>query len=338
MRPDTQSPGAPRLVDADGLALHVLESGVRVAETGERTPVVVFVHGFPDTHEVWGPVASRLADRLHCVTYDVRGAGESGVPTSLSGYAVAHLVSDLVAVVDAVSPTRPVHLVGHDWGSVQAWEAVLLAGTDARLSGRISSYTTISGPAIGHFATWVRGGLGAGAAQRLAVLRQLAHSWYILGFQLPGLPELALRRMLATPERALRFLDSGHAAPTVARDAVNGVGLYRANLRGAGGPRHSLRTDLPVQLIVATRDPFLTPAVYADLPRFCPDLTRHDIDAGHWVQQSHPDEVARLIADFVRAHEPTPGRSSRTREDSVQRFVDDDEGYLGWLAANPDGY
>ena len=54
------------------------------------------------------------------------------------------------------------------------------------------------------------------------------------------------------------------------------------------------------------RDRFLTPAVYDDLPRLLLDLTRHDLDAGHWVQQSHPDEVAALIAAFVHAHESAP--------------------------------
>ena len=114
---------------------------------------------------------------------------------------------------------------------------------------------------------------------------------------MPRLPELALRRLLRTPESARRLLKSGHAAPTVAQDAVNGLGLYRANLRHPAHARHSLRTDLPVQLIVP-------------LPLFCSDLTRQDIDARHWAQQSHPDDIARLVADFARAHEPSTTDSS----------------------------
>jgi pimeloyl-ACP methyl ester carboxylesterase len=178
---------------------------------------------------------------------------------------------------------------------------VLLAASDPRLTGRIASYTSISGPALGHFALWTKKAVQGSWGQRRAVGRQPLHSWYILAFQLPRLPEVAVRRLLRTPESAGRLLKSGHAAPSVAEDAVNGLGLYRANLRQAIRQRHSLRTDLPVQLIVPLRDPFLSPNVYDDLPRFCADLTRHDIGAGHWVQQSHPDEVAQLVRDFVGA-------------------------------------
>lgn len=288
------------LVRGDGLDLAGWVTG------NPAGPPIVLVHGYPDTHAVWLPVVERLAETFRSVVYDVRGAGDSGVPGSREGYRVSHLVNDLVAVIDSASPNRPVHLVSHDWGSVQTWEAVLLAGSDPRLQGRIASYTTISGPALAHYALWVRAGLRGPWEQRRRVLGQLAHSWYILAFRLPWLPELALRRMLATPERAGRLLGSRHTAPTVGRDAVNGLGLYRANLRGSRLPWHSLRTDLPVQLVVPVRDPFLTPAVYDDLPGLCANLTRHDLDAGHWVQRSHPDEVARLVSEFVLAHEPVP--------------------------------
>ena len=125
-------------------------------------------------------------------------------------------------------------------------------------------------------------------------MRQLAHSWYLTAFQVPRVPEAALRRMLRTPESARRFLGLRHAAPTVVQDAVNGLGLYRVNLRHGSRGRHSLHTDIPIQLIVPLRDRYITPAVYDDLPQYCSDLTRHDLDAGHWVQQSRPEEVARL--------------------------------------------
>src|SRR5689334_2514388 len=100
----------------------------------EDAPVVVLVHGFPDNRRVWERVVEILETDHRVATYDVRGAGESTAPPSRSGYRMGRLIDDLVAVLDEVAPDgRPVHLVGHDWGSNQLWSAVLREATDARL-------------------------------------------------------------------------------------------------------------------------------------------------------------------------------------------------------------
>ena len=125
-----------------------------VAELGDPAqPTVVLVHGYPDTKEVWSEVAVRLAERFHVVLYDVRGHGGSTAPEPLrGGFTLEKLTDDFLAVVDAVSPDRPVHLVGHDWGSVQGWEFV----TVARTEGRIASFTSMSGPSLDHFGHWIK--------------------------------------------------------------------------------------------------------------------------------------------------------------------------------------
>lgn len=276
---------------------------------GARTgPTLVFVHGFPDTHTVWQQVIDRLADRFHCAAYDVRGAGASDAPASRGGYELAALVSDLVAVLDTLDDDESVHLVGHDWGSVQLWEAVFRATRDPRLNGRIASYTSISGPALGHLAAFVRSAGKGGWRRRRDVLVQQLRSWYVWAFQLPVLPELALRwwahRALASKQRA------SWPAATLPIDVMHGLELYRANLRpGSRGETvraalraDGMRTQVPVQLVVPLRDWFITPAATAEVPRFVPHLTRVEVDAGHWVQQTAPDELARLIAAHVHAH------------------------------------
>ena len=151
-----------RLPASDGVELAVYERG------DPARPTIVAVHGYPDDHAVWDGVADLLADRFHVVTYDVRGAGASGRPASTAGYRIAQLVDDLAVVLDAVGPEAPVHLLGHDWGSVQCWAAL----PDARLAGRIATYTSISGPALDYAAVWLRGLRD----HPRAGLRQVAHS------------------------------------------------------------------------------------------------------------------------------------------------------------------
>lgn len=291
-------PLTPLTISSEGLTLAVWEGP-------DNGPPLVFVHGFPDTHVVWEPVIERLADRFHCIAYDVRGAGASDSPTARADYFSAHLVTDLIAVLDGFSPDAPVHVVGHDWGSVQAWDAVISEPSDARLTGRIASFTSISGPCLDHVRAFAKASWQGNRAQRQQALRQAGRSWYIYAFQVPALPEVVLRRlserMLIKPAD-----DSHHFAATLPADAAHGVNLYRANLRHRprfpGGPR----TSLPVQLIIALRDKYVAPALARSVSQFATDLTPVEMDAGHWVPCTHPDELARHIDDFVTQIESRP--------------------------------
>ena len=112
-------------------------------------PTVVLVHGFPDDHTAWDGIVERLAADHRVVTYDTRGAGGSDKPRHIADYRLDLLADDLQRVVDhAIEQSdtgRGVHLVGHDWGSVQAWHLV----TEPAHRG-VRSFTSISGPCIDH--------------------------------------------------------------------------------------------------------------------------------------------------------------------------------------------
>ena len=271
----------------------------------EGAPTVILVHGFPDNQTLWQPTATHLHEQrgLRVVTYDTRGAGGSSAPLRTSGYRIERLVDDLVTVMDSVSPDTPVHLVGHDWGSIQLWGAVTTADTDARLRGRISSFTSISGPPLDYMAYVLR---KAAADRDLDLLRsQARRSWYVAAFQVPWLPELAVRA-LGWPMRARlnsteRLADGGHWDESFGGDAAHGINLYRANTGLRRGTRPA-STDIPVQLLVPELDQFLDPRVYGHLGDFVANLTRVDLRAGHWVPRTDPDLVGGLIADHVHAH------------------------------------
>ncbi len=97
-------------------------------------------------------MAHELAGKpYNVVAYDVRGAGESTRPAKRSGYLFAQLVSDIGAVIDSLGVGR-VHLLAHDWGSIQAWAAV----TDASVMGKVGSFTSISGPHLNYAGAFLR--------------------------------------------------------------------------------------------------------------------------------------------------------------------------------------
>src|SRR5688572_7907374 len=94
-----------RRVQGDGVSLHTVTYGPSEA------PTIVLVHGYPDTHVCFREVMRHLGRRFLVVAYDVRGAGGSDAPREESLYRLEHLHRDLRAVIDAVSPSKPVHLV-----------------------------------------------------------------------------------------------------------------------------------------------------------------------------------------------------------------------------------
>ncbi|RAE79218.1 short chain dehydrogenase, partial [Burkholderia multivorans] len=110
-----------------------LTLAVRTWGDPARSPVVL-VHGYPDDSSVWQQVAPLLARKHYVIAYDVRGAGLSSAPKRTADYRLAKLTDDFVAVIDALCCGRAVHLVAHDWGSIQGWEFV----TEPRLAGRIA--------------------------------------------------------------------------------------------------------------------------------------------------------------------------------------------------------
>lgn len=294
-------------IDSVGARLAVSRVGPSTA------PTVVLLHGYPDTREVWRHTADRLSERFDVVAGDMRGAGESTVPADRSGYHMRRLIDDVANIVAELP--GPVHLVGHDWGSVQGWGAVLRESTDARLTGRIASFTSISGPPLALIMRFIGAELRARRVNRAA--RQVAASWYIGAFQVPWVPELVLRTFGDRIGGALAGQRAGQPWPSTFRqDAIHGLNLYRAN-----APREALRpsergrvseqaetrgqrsrTRVPVQLIVPLHDAFVLPAMFDRIGDFAEDVDRTDIAAGHWVQLSHPDLIAELIERHVLRH------------------------------------
>lgn len=286
-----------RLVARGALSLAAYEWG----RADDGRPTLVLVHGYPDSAQVWTAVAERLAERFHVVAYDVRGAGASGRPTRIRDYRMIELVADLAAVLDACAPGRRVHLVGHDWGSIQSWESVCTSP----MSRRFLSYTSISGPCLDHVGHWLREHAKPGYKGR-QLLKQLARSWYIAMFQMPVLAPAVWRTMLGRRWPSLLARLEGVRAepsPTQAEDGRLGVNLYRANVLPRLLRPQTRRAVAPVQLVIPMRDRFVSPELYEGLSRWVPTLRRRAIDAGHWLLLSHPDPVAQCIAEWAMEHD-----------------------------------
>jgi pimeloyl-ACP methyl ester carboxylesterase len=104
-----------------------LSTGVtlNVALAGEeRSPAVILLHGFPESHRTWRELAPRLQDRFFLVLPDQRGFAGSDLPQEVEAYKSNTLIDDIFALADALG-LEQFALIGHDWGGAIAWGAAL---------------------------------------------------------------------------------------------------------------------------------------------------------------------------------------------------------------------
>jgi short-subunit dehydrogenase/pimeloyl-ACP methyl ester carboxylesterase len=274
-------------------------------EIDRQRPTLLAIHGYPDNHHLWDGVAAHLGGhhngQYNFVAYDVRGAGESARPPGRSGYRFPQLISDVGAVIDSLGVGQ-VHLLAHDWGSIQGWAAV----TDDAMMSKIASFTSISGPHLNYAGKFLRSPRTPRGV--FDVVRQFLASGYIWFFLSPGLPELMIRSGLGVKVIDAFGRIGNSSTRTESRapvrstgDYVNGLNLYRANMPapflapGAQLPA----TKVPVQVLVPRKDIFVTPA----LQRFTGSIPLGSrvipIEGGHWVVTSRPDVIARLTSEWI---------------------------------------
>ena len=98
---------------------------LNVALAGDqRSPAVVFLHGFPESHRTWRALAPRLDDRFYLVMPDQRGFAGSDRPQDEKAYRTETLIDDIFDLADDLG-LETFALVGHDWGGAIAWAAAL---------------------------------------------------------------------------------------------------------------------------------------------------------------------------------------------------------------------
>jgi len=285
----------------------------RYVDSGDRTriavyeegnpdgPTVVLVHGWPDSHVLWDGVVPLLSDTFRVVRYDNRGAGASDSPKAASSYTMAHFADDFAAVVAALSPGTPVHVLAHDWGSAGMWEYLGRPGA----SDQVASFTSVSGPSADHLARYVRDGLKRPYRPKVfsRALSQAVHFGYMAGFSIPVLAP-ALMRVGAKRlgSRMTRGIPKAqvHHGENFAADAANGMKIYRANFfHSLLHVRSDRYVDVPVQLIVNADDHYVRPYLYDHTPHWVPRLWRRDIRSGHWSPFSHPQVLATAVTELA---------------------------------------
>ncbi|RZQ61445.1 alpha/beta fold hydrolase [Amycolatopsis suaedae] len=255
-----------------------------VADSGPAdSPVVLLLHGFPQSRHCWDEVAGQLnAHGYRTVAPDQRGYSPGARPPAVSGYAIPELVADVIGLLDAIG-VDTAHIVGHDWGAIVAWY------TAVHHPERTRTLTALSVPHPAAFA-WAR---DHDPDQR-------RRSAYIDLFRREGAAEDlffgeqgGLRRLFVPP------LTEAQAAPHLAllstRPALTAaLNWYRALDSGFGdlGP-----SAVPTTYLWSTDDPALGRAGALRCERHVTGPYRFvRLDGiSHWIPEQAPAAVTREI-------------------------------------------
>ena len=263
-------------------------------------PLVVALHGFPDTAWTWRHLGPHLAGLgLRVVAPHLRGYSPSGLATDGS-YHVGALMADAVALHRELGGDERAVLVGHDWGAITA---NALGGHPDSPYARI---VTLAVPPLSAL---------SGASPRL-IPGQLRMSWYTLFNQLPLLPERTVDRWLP---RLWRNWSPGYdgaedvalvraAWPTRAHVSA-AVGYYRA-VRAPWSVPEAYKTwqrtldaipTVPLLYLHGADDGCMQVGYAAHAAGTLPETARVEIvaGAGHFLQVERPTVVNELIADFL---------------------------------------
>jgi len=261
-----------------------------VDQSGSTGPVVVLLHGFPENRSSWRAMTPLLVQSgFRVLAPDQRGYSPGARPLDRRSYAMPELVADALALVDA-SGADKVHLVGHDWGGAVAW-AFASAHPD-----RLHTVTSLTTP---HPRAFLKSMLGS----------QVLRSWYMVMFQIPGLPEAAITaRGGANFKRSL--LQSGldedaaerYAAPLRDRAAARAAVNWYRGLPLSPPMRGNV--TVPSMYVYATGDRFLGPKAARLTGDFVDAPYRFERLEGrsHWLPEQEPAEMARLITEHAREH------------------------------------
>jgi pimeloyl-ACP methyl ester carboxylesterase len=303
---------------------------LRVALAGQG-PLIVLVHGWPESWYSWRHQISALADAGYRVAApDVRGYGGSDKPAEIEAYAIGEMCGDIAGLIEGLGEKQAI-LVGHDWGAPIVWNTSLFFPDKVRaVAGLSVPYT------------------GRGPMPRIELFRNLYKDrfFYQLYFQKPGVAEQEFEADIRSSLRKIYYGASGEGRmagprPAKAPDAKYLDGLidpdplpawltpddldyYVGEFERSGfrGPLNRYRTSeldfdqqeeiadhriaQPAAFIAGSLDPVLAFVPGVDLIALMRErvtdlrLVRILDGAGHWVQQERPADVNAALLEFLR--------------------------------------
>lgn len=275
-----------KTVRANGLELAYLEEG-----TG---PLVVLIHGFPDTAHTWDATMKALAAAgYRTVAPFLRGYFPSEVPKD-GAYDMETLGRDVLAFIEALGEANAI-LVGHDWGATAAYCATAIDPYRVRMLVTVAIPHPRSikpSPAamwrMRHFLDLRRGGAVAKCrANDFAHIDELWHRWSPAWKNIPASETAAAKEAFSHP---------GSLEAAVA---------YYASLPILSTPKVlKVNITVPTVSFAGEDDGTMTPRAF-EKARLCFDASYEvvQVPGGHFLHREHPEVFIPELVKVLQAHE-----------------------------------
>lgn len=307
----------PHFLDTNGIRMAVYEHG--------EGPAVIFLHGFPELAFSWRHQLPALASAgYRAIAVDQRGYGRTTVPAQVDDYGVQQLIGDVTGLLDALQLDSAT-FVGHDWGALLLWTMAML---DPHRIDRLIGMSIPHTPRPARDPIEIfRERLGndfyivdfqdSDEADRLFAtdpahfFEMLMRKNQIRREQFEQLPDemksLSLKatmaRTISGGEPLLSDEERDYFASAFARTGFSGaINWYRnwtSNWRLTEGVDPHI--NVPTLFIGAVDDVVIPLHAIEQMKPLVADLEIHLLEpCGHWSQQERPDDVNRLIIDWLR--------------------------------------
>lgn len=294
-----------------------------VYEQGDGAPVL-FLHGFPELAFSWRHQLPALADAgFRAIAPDLRGYGRTGGPDDVATYSIEELITDVEGLMDALElPTATI--VGHDWGALLTWHfAMTKPERVERLVGLNIPHTPrppvdpieIFRKRFGEDFYIVNFQDTDEADRSFAADPRRFFSNLVRKNQIPralfeqlpdGAKVLSLLRVMERDDpggepvlndKELDFFVHAYERSGFTKP-INWYRNWSRNWEAFEGVDQTLR--IPTLFIAAADELVVGPEHVEAMRSLVPDLTVHTLDpCGHWSQQERPDDVNRLIVEWL---------------------------------------